>query len=167
MIKLIQRQKGFTTLGLIIFIGLIGIISAAATIAIHQVLIGTTLSNDQKTAINQVRNAGYWVEHDALMAQSVSTPGGSNILELTLKNWDSTQIYTVSYSLLDSPDGLKELRRNRDGQQMLIAQYIDSGNTNCTWDALERVLTVTFTAQVGEKTETRTFEVRPRPDVTS
>jgi len=161
MLKRLKRnQKGFTLIELLVAIALTGIIGTAAAMSIHQILTGTVLSNDQNTAINQVRNAGYWISRDALTAQSVNdNPEDPKFLELTWQEWDGTP-HTVYYTLEDGT-----LRRNYDGQETLIAQYIrpkETGVTDCHWDG--ETLTVNITAQVGDKTETRTFEVKPRPD---
>ena len=162
--KLRENQHGFTLVELIIVIALIGIISAAATMAIHQVLTGTTLSNDLNTAVNQVRNAGHWISRDTQMAQTVEdNPADPKILELTWEDWEGSP-HTVYYTLQHG-----KLERNYDGyQQVLIAQYIKpkGEGTDCHWDEVERMLTVTFTAQAGEESETRTFQVKPRPDIT-
>jgi len=158
--RLNGNQKGFTLIELLIVIAITGIIGAAATMAVRQILIGTVLSNDQNTAINQVRNAGYWISRDALMAQSVNdTPEDSKFLELTWQEWDGNTTHTVSYNYTLE---YGTLWRNYDGQPMFIAEHIEAGITDCHWDG--EVLTVNITAQVGDKTETRTFQVKPRPD---
>ena len=171
MLKRLSRsQKGFTLVELMIVIALTGIISTAAAMSIHQVLTGTALSNDLNTAINQVRNAGYWISRDAQMAQSVDhNPGDPKFFELTWTDWDDSELHTISYSLESIPAGLNKLKRsetdNNGTTQTFIAQHIKSkeeGVTWCQWDG--EVLTVTITAQVGGKTETRTFQVKPRPD---
>lgn len=167
MIKLIKNQRGFTLIELLIVIALTGIISAAAAMSIQQVFTGTALSNDQNTAINQVRNAVHWIVRDGQMAKTVNdNPGAPKFLELTWGSWNGSESYNVTYELLDSPDGLKVLQRNYDGQQMLIAQYIkpEGAGTDCHWDEVEKVLSVNITAEVNDKTETRTFQVKPRPD---
>jgi len=167
MIKLIKNQRGFTLLELLVVIALTGIIGAAAAMSIHQVFTGTALSNDQNTAVNQVRSAAYWIIRDGQMAKTVNdNPEVPKFLELTWASWDGSESYNVTYELLDSPDGLKVLQRNYDGQQMLIAQYIkpEGAGTDCHWDEVEKVLSVNITAEVGDKTETRTFQVKARPD---
>lgn len=161
MIKLIKNQKGFTLIELLIAIALTGIIGAAAGMSIHQVIIGTALSNDRNTAVNQVRNAGYWISRDTQMAQTVNdNPGDPKFLELTWVEWDGT-VHTVYYALQGD-----KLRRHYDGQQTLIAQYIKpkGAGTDCHWDEVEKVLSVNITAEVSGKTETRAFQVKPRPD---
>jgi len=148
---------------LLVIIGLTGIIGAATTMSIHQIFTGTALSNDQNTAINQVRNAGHWISRDVQMANNVTdSPEDGNFLKLTWTSWSGGN-HIVAYSLLESSSGLKELWRDYDGQRTLIAQYIDPYNTNCTWHEVTSILTVTITATIGDKTETRTFKIKPRP----
>lgn len=159
-------EKGLSLIELLLVIALTGIIGAVATMSISQVFTSAAISNDQNTAINQVRNAGHWISRDVQMAKTVNdNPGDPKFLELTCENWDASETHTVIYSLLDSSGGLKELWRDWDSQQTLIAQYIkprETGVTDCSWDG--EVLTVNITAQVGDKTETRTLQIKPRPD---
>jgi len=157
--RLESSQRGIGLVELIIAIAITGIIGAAATMALHQVLTVPTISNNQNTAINQVRNAVHWISRDVQMAQSVNATGSLDpFLILGWTDWEG-HVHEATYMLEDVS---KELRRNYDGAQMLIAQYIDTDKSNCQWDG--KVLTVTITATVGGKTETRTFKVKPRPD---
>jgi len=116
-----------------------------------------------------VQNAGFWVSHDALMAQDVNTdddPGTSELelVTLTWTEWDNTPhqvIYTLQGTELWRDD-------SGSGQQMRVAQYIDS--ISCQLDPLDnRKLIFTVTATVGgdwqESIETRTYEVVPRCDL--
>ncbi|MCK4353835.1 MAG: prepilin-type N-terminal cleavage/methylation domain-containing protein [Dehalococcoidia bacterium] len=171
MIKPVENQKGIALIELLVAIALTAIISTAAAMAIHQVITIVPRNNDQNTAINQVRNANHWLNFDIQSA----TPGsinttGPNFLSLEQLEWESVSgnwtTHTVDYSLENmAGSSLKVLRRCYDSETVtLIAQYIDPANTNCSWNSAEKVLTVTITAQVGTRTETRTFEVKPRPD---
>jgi len=164
MIKLIRNQKGFTLVELLIVIGITGIISVVAAMSVSQVFTGTIFSNNQNTAINQVRNAVYRISRDAQSANPSSIDVATNFLSLERLEWESgnwtSHAITYTYTLEE-----KELRRSYDGSTpgILIAQYIEPAS-HCTWNTTETILTVTITAQVGDETETRTFEVKPRPD---
>ena len=165
-----RNQRGFTLIELLIAIALTGIIGAAAGMSIHQVIIGTALSNDLNTAVNQVRNAGHWISRDVQMAKPNlivvnNDPAEQNFLELTI--WEDASGSTTHAVIYTLQDG--ELWRDYDGgtTDTLIAQYVASkqgGVTWCDWDPDSGLLSVTISAQVGQKTETRAFEVKPRPD---
>jgi len=115
-----KSQRGFTLIELLLVIALTGIIGAAATMSIHQIFTGTALSNDQNTAINQVRNAGHWISRDVQMAKTV-VPDNNNLAEfltLSWSNWNDTEQYEVIYKLEDyGSSGLKKLVRlySKDG----------------------------------------------------
>ncbi len=174
MIKPRENQKGFTLIELLVAIAIAAVISTAAAMAIHQVITIVPRNNDQNTAINQVRNANHWLNFDIQSA----TPGSINdnptapkFLSMEQLEWESGTgnwtTHTVDYSLEDmAGSSLKVLRRYYDSgvAGTLIARYIDPANTNCSWNSTEKMLTVNITAQVGTRTETRTVEVKPRPD---
>jgi len=168
--RLKRNQKGFTLIELLLVIALTGIIGTAAAMSIHQILTGTVLSNDQNTAINQVQNANHWLNLDVQSATPSSinaTPESPKFLSLELEEWElgAWSTHVVDYSLEPMfGTSLKQMWRDYDGQRMPVAQYIDPDNTNCTWHQVSGVLTVTITAQVNTRTETRTFQVKPRPD---
>ncbi len=174
MKKLSHSQRGFTLIELLIVIALTGIIATAITMSVGQVFTSTIRSDDQNTAINQVSNAAYWISRDAQMAKPGNIvvnneSGDSTFLELLCwESWNATGNYTIIYKLEPS-GGLKELRRYYDGASTgtPIARYIkpkETDVTDCSWDG--ELLTVNITAQVGINniTETRTFQVNPRPD---
>ncbi len=168
-----KSQRGFTLIELLVAIAITGLITGGLTMTIFQVLTGNARTSNHMTAVRQVQNAGYWVSRDAQMAQSVEPdpdPDGFP-LTLTWTDWDGDG-YQVVYTLVD--DKLqREHYTNRDiypnpDATTLVAQYIDPepAKTNC--DFAGGVLTLTVTASLGgdwqEASETRIYEVVPRPD---
>lgn len=176
-----RSQKGFTLVELLVALLLTAIVGLAATIAIHQVVTGTALSNNKITAINQVRTAQYWINRDVEMTRPTqvvcnNTTGSSEFISLGWQvcepygaatcNW--TQ-HTINYTLTLMPGkpGFMELWRTYDvGNTTLISQYIkgkQEGVTWCSWNATEEILTVTITATMNDQTVTQTFQANPRP----
>jgi hypothetical protein len=121
-------------------------------------------------AVRQVQQAGKEVSKDTLQAQNV-TPGGSPAF-LTL-NWTvNSTTYRVRYSLQGNST-LKTLQRDYYVNSTLnlttiVAEYIDANQTsilpnqpcyfpNCF------AYNFTVTATLGDQSETRVYEVKPRP----
>ncbi len=152
MIK--RDQRGFTLIELLVVLAIVALIAIAATTTTFQVLAGTKRSNDHMTAIRQVQNAGYWISHDALMAQTITTaddeetPEVTEFLILSRTEWDyddddddddddeeiDTIYHSVTYSFEDMADELKKLKRQYliknaggdviDSEVTLVAEYI-------------------------------------------
>jgi len=175
MKKLGKGQRGFTLLELILVIGLTGIIAAAITGAILGVFNTDARTRNDMTAVYQVRNAGKLVSQDALQAQTVSVTGGSNFfLQLKWTDWATSVTNNVTYTLVDMSGGLKILWRMHYIDSALnsttkVAEYIDvtidpgtgKPKTNCSYAG--DVVTFTVTATVGGQSETRVYQVTPRP----
>ena len=173
-----KHQKGFTVVELIIAIAISGVIAGAGTTAIFQVITGSARSNNHMTAVRQVQNAGYRVSRDAQMAQSVvfDDPATTEVLEfLTLSwtDWDSDDGHRVAYTLESiSGSGLKNLQRSysvNDGEpdETIVAQYVDPSptKTDCDFTGGKLTFTVTVTISSGlqQESETRVYEITPRP----
>jgi prepilin-type N-terminal cleavage/methylation domain-containing protein len=156
-----RGQKGFTLIELAIAMALGGIIAAAITMTMFQILDSSGRTSNHMTVVRQVQSAGYWVSKDAQMAQAVVTTGPDGLpLELHWTDWDGTD-NTVTYDLQGT-----DFVRDQNGAQEVVAQFIDSisvGPVPYTGGKL----TFTVTAKLGggsaEQTETRTYEVVPRP----
>ncbi len=171
--KLHRSQKGFTLIELIIALAIASAIGVAVTMTAHSMITIPSMSNDSNTAINQVRNAVHWISRDALTAQTVAinnTPGELMFLEFTRTDLDDSELHTISYSFESMPDGLNKLNRsetdNSGTMQTIIAQYIRSKEadvTECSWDDVTNILSVTITATAVDEIETRTFKIKPRP----
>jgi type II secretory pathway pseudopilin PulG len=124
-----KNQLGFTLIELLLILALTGAVTSATTATVFQVFDGNTRSSNQMEAIRQAQNAGYWVSHDAKMAQviHIGDKPGTTELELVKLNWTewNNTAHQASYTLQDT-----ELWRDYDGQSRLVAKYIDPDPTN-------------------------------------
>jgi len=173
--KLLNRsQKGFTLIELLIALPIIAIVVAAATGALIQVIQSTSTSAHM-VALRQVQTAGYWVSKDGIQAKSVTTGAEANSgfpLNLSWTDYDNNT-HDVEYSLQDIYLQRKEIVNSEVGNPIItmVGQYIDPDYTSCKPFghvlAPDEVLTFTVTAKVagarGPQTETRTYEIKPRP----
>ncbi len=168
-----RNQRGFTLIELLIAVGITGIITAAITMSIFQVYAGNARTSNHMTAVRQVQNAGYWISHDAQMAESVEPeaapdPDGFPLtLTWTDRNGDE---HKVVYTLLADNTLQRDHYTNYDpvtnpdpDATSVVARYIDS--ISCQFAGGKLVFTVTASVGSGshERSETRTYEVIPRP----
>jgi prepilin-type N-terminal cleavage/methylation domain-containing protein len=181
-----KNQQGFTLVEVMLAFVIAGIITGGITATIFQVFSGSARTSNHMTAVRQVQNAGYWVSHDTLMAQSVVPDSGETGFPLTLawvgweygggggntcidsyevrytydavslKLWRYEKITTYKY---DSISG--QFVVDTESQTSTpVADYITPIPT-ATVDG--GALTLTVTATVQQQTETRIYEVIPRP----
>ncbi len=171
-----KNQKGFTLIELLITVAIVAGIAVVANAAIVQ-LVQSNRTSNHMVAVRQVQQAGYRVNHDGVQAQNID-PGEDEDggFPLTL-SWNLTdlveggELHTVVYNLTNPSGGVYQLQRQEtvDGAEMpstIVAQYMEPpGSTECSWNATEWVLTLNITARVGLQTESRTYEIKPRPSV--
>jgi len=184
MKKLKKGERGFTLVELMIAILLAGIVASAITgTTLYMLNVNVGIAN-RMAAVRQVRNVGFWISPDVQMAQCVYTE--SEFLKLTWTDWESGDSHKVIYSLEYMPSGeFKRLQREHYikydtdfelDSTTIVAEYIDPAETSCVWDCncdcywdgegcnwYDAQLTFTVTATVGEQSETREYEVKPRP----
>ncbi|MBA7599184.1 hypothetical protein ES703_06211 [subsurface metagenome] len=158
------NQKGITLVELVIAIGISSFVIVGAAVAIFQLITVSDRNSNYMTAYTEVQNAGFSVSRDATQAQAVDDTSG--FVTLDWVDWEG-DAHKVVYTLEDASDGLKELWRTYSindvpQETMRVARYIDPV-TNLAWNASENVLTLVITAQVGDQTATRTYNVKPRP----
>jgi type II secretory pathway pseudopilin PulG len=173
--KLNKCQLGLTLVELVIVIGITGVIVGGLTMTIMQVLNMDARTRNDMIAVYQVRQAGKLLSEDVLEAQpdkiNVNPPGGTFlVLGWTAQNGTE---YGVNYTLGDTPSSeFKILWRKQyhyvGSDPVLdlvtkVAEHIDPYQTSCVWNATAKKFTFTVTATVGERSETRVYQVTPRP----
>lgn len=169
---MIFHQKGFTLIELLVALAITCLISAGITRGIFQVLNINVLTSNHVIAITEVENAGYWISHDAKMAQRIITDDDiltpeTEVLTLAWVGWEyesgNTYVNKVSYTHAGS-----ELWRRQE-----VTTYDSSGQSLLDATSLMLVAKhtaiaptdgneLTITASVGDAEETRTYEITPR-----
>jgi prepilin-type N-terminal cleavage/methylation domain-containing protein len=159
-----KNQQGFTLVELLVAIAIAGVITGGITAAIMQIMTINHRASNHMVCVRQVQQAGKEVSKDTLQAQNVTCGGESGFpLTLTWTDYDGAQNVVV-YDVTED----NELQRSQtvDDEPVsttlpVIAKYIDPAETSCVWDG--SVLTFTVTAAVGTESETRIYEIEPRP----
>jgi prepilin-type N-terminal cleavage/methylation domain-containing protein len=183
-LRLINRnQKGFTLIELLIAIAIAAVVGASITVCIQQVMAKTVFSNNQLTTLNQVRNVGYWINHDVVMSQpgteyviangtAVERNGRYELLQLKRSEWNETEskslaICNYTYYFLKSPyeEEFQDLHREDYNvtagitKDIVIAQYIDVNNTSCSYNSTSNLITLNVTAQYNNVVKSKTFQI--------
>ena len=164
-----RDQRGITLIEMTVAIALIGLIAAGIAMTISQVMAVNSRTSSKMVALRQVQQAGDRVSKDVLQAE---TPllGGDFLLRLTIPYWEvvggvpTQNSHSVDYTLEEMPSqpGLKQLERRHSSEPMrIIALYIDPAETSFVPSGDGYVFRVT--ARVGTQTETREYEIKPRP----
>ncbi|MEE9398818.1 MAG: type II secretion system protein [Dehalococcoidales bacterium] len=172
-------EKGFTYIELIVSLAIIFLISGAATAGTFQVLKTTERNNAYVTVVRQVQNAGYWINHDAQMAQNVSADNltSPDFVIMNWTEWDdagTATYHSATYYFENLTDGTGTLKRNHwssagANEQSLIAEniYYDPNDVNVTSKASYQtpLLIVQLTALFEEAIETREYRIKHRPNL--
>jgi prepilin-type N-terminal cleavage/methylation domain-containing protein len=168
-----KNQKGLTLIEILIAVTIMAGIAVAADGVIVQ-LIQSNRTSSHMVAVRQVQQAGHRVSQDCIQAQDINASNvtGSGGFPLTLKwtAWEGGEDHTVVYNLTGSGE-LRQLQRKETVDTNTttagVAQYIyfnatSPNSTECSWNATEKVLTLSVTARVNLETESRTYEIKPR-----
>jgi prepilin-type N-terminal cleavage/methylation domain-containing protein len=162
--KIRARESGFTLVEFIIAAAIVGLLAAAITVSIFQVFKVNTLSSSRMVAIKQVETAINRIRVDVQMAQLVeNTDTDPNVfLKVRWKEWDNT-VSEVKYSVDPASHQMSRLLSQGSPlspvNTIVVAEHIQSvaaEQAGSNWS-------ITIAADVSGSTETRTFEVKPRP----
>jgi len=159
-----KRQGGFTLIELLVAITIAGLITGGIAASIMQVMNINHRASNHMICVRQVQQAGKEVSKDTLQAQNVICGGGSGFpLTLSWTDWEDGENVVV-YNVTED----NELRRTHtvDNETVstalpVVAKYIDPDQTSCVWNVSMLIFTVT--AAVGTESETRVYEIEPRP----
>ena len=166
MKKLKKGERGFTLIEMLVVIVLIGLISGGITAAIMQILTINHRASNHMICVRQVQQAGKEVSKDTLQAQAVNVTGSQyHLVTLTWDEWATNDTHTVEYELVDITDGIGKLQRtHNDDEVRIIAQYIVTNQTSFVPVAGNDSYEFRVTATLGTESETRIYEIKPRPD---
>jgi len=175
-----RDERGITFVELVIALGVAGIISAVIVATIFQVATLNTRASSHMIAVRQVQQAGKEVSRDVFQAQTIKPATEDSGFPLLLEWRDlDDRLHKVVYDVRSyhNPNTLIVLERvheKYDGDELLssqtsiVARHIDTcpDKTNVSMrlsDDFKTVLVFTVTATMGEQSETRVYEVKPRP----
>lgn len=185
-LRLINRnQKGFTLIELLVAIAIAAVVGVSITVCIQQVMAKTVFSNNQLTTLNQVRNVGYWINHDVVMSQpgevwvitgdDNSTADRYELLQLKrsewneIGNWSSSYVCNFTYYFRSGDGILYREDYNETASPLnttiVVAQYIDATKTNCTYVEPESgenftpYISLNVTAQYNNVVKSKTFQI--------
>lgn len=168
--RLNKDQKGFSLLELVIAIALTGLITAAITTTVFQVFNMNTRSANRMAAVSQVQHAGKIVSEDILEANIVDAEDDPDTLELELviltrNDFATNATHEVTYTLDGGVLWRSESVEGEEGEIVTrVAEYISQASFDPTGLLpAGAVLTFTVTATAGDESETRVYEVQPRP----
>lgn len=183
--QLNKQEYGLGLVELMIGIAIAGLISVAVVTTTVLMFKVDASSTNQVMAIRQVQNAGMWITQDVQSAQTI-TIGGNHFLEVLWADWDGTK-YKVDYDYdtVVTSDLTRKyyVKHIADTDyvltsQTVVAHYIDSSmdtsinpqkaKTRVEQSGGRYTLTVTatitgFSANGMPVSETRTYEILPRP----
>ncbi len=179
-----NRQKGFTLIELIVSLAISVALIGGTTAAIFQVFEVGEKSKSHMSAAEEVENAGYWIGRDSQMAQSISLSDDAGTVEtevLTLRwvgwpreegNEQCIDSYEVAYSYDNNQIWRREkvttekydsnghfIEATESTSSLLVAQNITALSISLSAGKV----VVDITASVGEATERRIYEIKPRP----
>jgi prepilin-type N-terminal cleavage/methylation domain-containing protein len=171
-----KNQRGFTLIEILIVLAISGFVTGTTTMTIFQVLDGNVRTNNHMDAISRVQDAGYQVSTDVEMSQTVvrTADGDGFPLTLTWTDWENNDQYQVIYSITNNKLQRQYYKNGNLIGTPYVFEYIlntdpDTGELKTYCTLIDDTLSCTLTAIVGsgsqKQTETRVYEVIPRPKI--
>jgi prepilin-type N-terminal cleavage/methylation domain-containing protein len=162
MKKLWKGQRGFSLVELVIVAALVGMVSVAITTIAFQAFTFNTRLYNQMTAIRQVQQAGFWVSPDVMMSEPGKITYNATSEKFLVLGWTSHNDteYEVDYVLQNGVLSRQHYTKPASAPDYttVVAEYVSSASLVPSGSAYA----FTVTATVGDQTETRTYEVKPR-----
>ena len=164
---LTKDQRGFSMMELLMVIALTGIITAAITTAFFQVFDMSRRTANHMIAVTQVQQAGKLVSEDMLETQKggivVNPSGPGEFLKLGWISQNTSTVHNITYTMENGQLWRGESIDGGNATHIRVAEYMNLTETHCVWNG--SVLIFTVTATVGEETEQRIYNVRPRSEL--
>ena len=160
-----REQQGFTVVEMLVAVIIASLIGGGVVMAIAQTVNTSARNSDHTLAVNEFRNAVYWIRRDAKMAQTIQIDAGESGLPLVLSwvEWDNSQ-HVVTYDL-DDDKLMRTYSIDGDESMLLVAGNIDPALTS--FEFTGGMLTFDITISVGEgsrtMSESQECTVNPRP----
>jgi prepilin-type N-terminal cleavage/methylation domain-containing protein len=157
-------ETGFTLLEVLISLAILSIMGAGVISIVSQTFNQSTRNAEAMKAIEQVENAAYWINQDALMTQTISFTEGPGFPLILGWQDEAGDLNRVTYSISGSKL-LRTLSINDVAvRQSVAAANINSGlsQTNCVYGA--GVLNFQATSTIGASTQTRNYQIKIRID---
>lgn len=171
-----HRRDGFTLLETVIALSLLSLVAYGGTMTVSTVVRGTQRSSDEMTALRQVQNVGYWISRDFMNAQTIAPgddPGTPQVefVSLFWTDWETAETYNIYYYSQDASGGLLRVMRHvrvLDSNMNVLSDTTQSVGENMvgapTISQGLSVWRVVIQARSGQQTETREYDILPRPD---
>ena len=176
-----RNQRGFTLAEMLVAMAISALIGSAVAGATYQVVNINATSTNHQIVIDQVQNAVNSVSRDAEQAQYITrTDGGGALLPNVagVNSFDLVTTNKIIFEWTEWDNTLKEityvvvngrLQRGLKVNGVLTSTTYVASNISIasgTWNTSTKVLTVTIESQITAPklaTETRTFQIMPRP----
>jgi prepilin-type N-terminal cleavage/methylation domain-containing protein len=162
---MIQKQKGFTLVELLVALAVGTVILTGAAGAVYQLIKTTANTNSQVVVLDEINRVVLQLKKDLQSRESANISAGYDAITLHWVNQtafeeECPQVYSITYSLSDS-----NLMRTSDNTTSIVARQIESISYNGTEDYVDVVVTAT-SSKFPYKSKTLSFRVYKRMEET-